>query len=89
MLLKYCFETGKAWDKGLPFVVFAARNAVQESLGLSPAALIFGHSIRGPLDMFKDRLLSTETSSESNVLEFVAKLRDHLQDAHTFAQQAL
>lgn len=25
MLRKYCFETGKPWDEGLPFVVFATR----------------------------------------------------------------
>lgn len=39
--------------------------------------------------MFKDRLLSTETTSQTNVLEFVAKLRERLQHAHAFAQQVL
>lgn len=31
MLRKYCLETKKMWDEGIPFVLFAAREAVQES----------------------------------------------------------
>lgn len=49
MLRKYCLETEKHWDEGVPFVLFAAREAVQESLGFSPAELVFGHMTRSPL----------------------------------------
>lgn len=31
MLRKYCLETETNWDEGVPFVLFAAREAVQES----------------------------------------------------------
>ena len=41
MLRKYSIETGKSWDEGITFVLFAARDAVQESLGFSPADLVF------------------------------------------------
>ncbi|KAL7854279.1 hypothetical protein AOLI_G00211230 [Acnodon oligacanthus] len=37
MLRKYCLDTGKDWDEGVPLVLFAVREAVQESLGFSPA----------------------------------------------------
>uniref|UniRef100_A0A674N472 Gypsy retrotransposon integrase-like protein 1 n=1 Tax=Takifugu rubripes TaxID=31033 RepID=A0A674N472_TAKRU len=36
MLKKCCFESQKDWDDAVPFVLFAAREAVQESLGFSP-----------------------------------------------------
>ncbi len=37
------------WDEGVPLVLFAVRETVQESLGFSPADLVFGHAVRGPL----------------------------------------
>ena len=33
MLRKYCFKNEKSWDQGVPLVLFAARESVQESLG--------------------------------------------------------
>lgn len=45
MLRKYCRGTGKDWDEGVPLVLFAVREAVQESLGFSPAELVFGHTV--------------------------------------------
>ena len=47
MLRKYCYDTGKDWDEGVPFVLFAICDAKQESLGFSPAELVFGHNVRG------------------------------------------
>jgi len=47
MLKKYCFDTGRSWDEGVPFV-FAIRDAKQESLGFSLAELVFGRRVRGP-----------------------------------------
>lgn len=61
MLRKYCVETEKQWDEGVPFVLFAARDAVQESIGFSSAQLVFGHIPRGPLKSLHDQLLSCES----------------------------
>lgn len=47
-LRKYCMETGNEWDEGVPLVLFALREARQESLGFSPSELVFGHNVRGP-----------------------------------------
>lgn len=35
MLTKYCLETEKEWDEGLPLVLYAIRSTQQESLGFS------------------------------------------------------
>ncbi len=43
MLKKYCQDTAKDWDEGVSLVLFAVRETIQESLGFSPAELVFGH----------------------------------------------
>lgn len=53
VLRKYCFETGTSWDEAVPLALFALREAVQESLGFSPAELVFGHAVQGPLKVLK------------------------------------
>lgn len=54
MLRKYCLETGKDWADADPWLLFACREVVQESLGFSPADLVFAQSPRGPLAVIKD-----------------------------------
>lgn len=57
MLRKHCFESKLSWDESIPLLLFAVRETVQESLGFSPASLVFGHTVRGPLQVFKEQLL--------------------------------
>lgn len=57
MLNKYCLQTGKSWDDGVPFVLFTAPEAVQESLSFSPAQLVFGHEPRGLLKVLREQFL--------------------------------
>lgn len=88
MLSKFCFETGRDWDEGVPFVLFAIRDATQESLGFSPSELVFGHNVRGPLKVLKERFLS-QNQSKANVSDFVSKCRKRLQQATALAREAL
>ncbi|KAI3376797.1 hypothetical protein L3Q82_000078 [Scortum barcoo] len=76
------------WDEGVPLVLFAAREAVQESLGFSPAELVFGHEVRGPLKVLKEHLVMPKTSVKS-IPEYVTKLKDRLQLACSLAREAL
>lgn len=57
MLRVHCVEAGSDWTDSLPLLMFAVRETVQGSLGFSPAELIFGHSVRGPLKLLKEQLL--------------------------------
>lgn len=88
MLSKYCAESGKDWDEGLPLLLFAVRETVQESLGFSPAELVFGHTVRGPLKMLKENWLC-EQQSECNLLDYVSSFRERLHNACELAQTAL
>ena len=40
VLRKYCLDTGRCWDEGLPFTLFALSEKVWESLGFSPAEFL-------------------------------------------------
>lgn len=61
-------------------MVFATREAVQESIGFSPAELVFGQEVRGPLKVFKEHLVMPVT--EVKIFpEYVTKI--------TFSQPAL
>uniref|UniRef100_A0A3Q3MQZ4 Gypsy retrotransposon integrase-like protein 1 n=1 Tax=Mastacembelus armatus TaxID=205130 RepID=A0A3Q3MQZ4_9TELE len=88
MLRKYCLESEKEWDEGVPFVLFAARNATQESLGFSPAELVFAHTPRSPLKAVKETILNTSESS-CNVLTYVSRFRERLHKANQIAKRAL
>ena len=55
---RYCFDYDKNWDKGVHLLMFAGRESIQDSLGFSPFELVFGHSVRGPLKLLKEALMS-------------------------------
>ena len=87
MLRAYCLEHGKDWDEGVHLVLFAAREAVQESLGLSPFELLFGRAVRGPLKVLKETWLKDEPSV--NLLDYVSNLRQRVLDACEVARKNL
>lgn len=89
MIRKYCRDTDKDWDEGVPLVLFSVREAVQDSLGFSPADLVFGHTVRGPLKMLKEDLLAADISSKMNVLDYVSKFRERLRHACEMAKESL
>lgn len=73
----YCFETEKDWDEGIHLLLFAARESVQKSLGFSPFDLVFRLTVRGPLKLLKESLLSS--SSESiNLLQYISDFHTKL-----------
>lgn len=77
MLSKYCEDTEKDWDEGIPYVLFAIRETVQESLGFSPAELVFGYTVRGPLKILKEQSMARDTTgSSTNILDYVSQVRE-------------
>ena len=75
MLRKYVHEFQTDWEEGLPFLLFAARTTYQESLGFSPAELIFGHNVRGPLKMIKEHWMR-DNSRGTNLSHNIDKLKE-------------
>lgn len=89
MLRAYCREFKNDWDEGVPLVLFAAREVVQESLGFSPNELVFGHRVRGPMSLLKEKLLEENSSSQRNLLEYVSAFHNRLRRACEIAGENL
>lgn len=89
MLRKYCLDSGQDWDEGVPIVLFAVRETIQESLGFSPAELVFGHNVRGPLKILKEQFMYTDSKPKLNVLDYVSQLRERLHQDCSLARETL
>ncbi|XP_073809789.1 uncharacterized protein [Danio rerio] len=87
MLRTYCFELEGDWEEGLPWLLFASREVIQESLGFSPAELVFGYNLRGPLAVLKERWLSD--SKSTTVPEYFSQFRTRLYRVRELAKQNL
>ena len=88
MIRSYCFDTEKDWDEGIHLLLFAVRESVQESLGFSPFELVFGHSVRGPLKLLKEKFLSND-ETPLNLLQYVSDFRNRLSRACKVARSNL
>ena len=87
MIRSDCFDTEKDWDEGIHLLLFAGRESV-ESLGFSPFELIFGHTVRGPLKLLKEKFLSDDDSS-LNLLQYVSDFKNRLSKACEAARSNL
>ena len=88
MIRSYCFDTEKDWDEGIYLLLFAVRESVQESLGFFPFELGFGHSVRGPLKLLKEKFLSNDETL-LNLLQYVSDFRNRLSRACEVARSNL
>ncbi len=68
--------------------MFAIRESVQDSLGYSPAELVFGHTVRGPLKLLSEQLLATKPTARS-VSEYVDTFRKRLKHVRNLARENL
>ena len=72
MLRKLCAERPKDWDRYLPAVLFAYREVPQASTGFSPFELLYGRTVRGPMNILKD-LWTAEIDSDDQSWGFTSR----------------
>lgn len=89
MLKKFVSESGKDWDKWLPYLLFAYREVPQASTGFSPFELLFAHHVRGPLDVLKDSWEANDKPRKRNILSYVLQMREKLQQISIIARENL
>lgn len=63
------------------------RETPQESLGFSPCDLVFSHTVRGPLQLLKEKWLSESPKTEHNVLDYVSSIRERLNHTCQLARE--
>ena len=88
MIKMYWIENSRDWDEGVHLLLFALRESIQESLGFSPFELVFGHAVRGPLLLLKEKWLD-EDPEKISVLKYVATFKDRLFRAGQMAKRNL
>lgn len=77
MLRKFVDDTGRDWDRWLPYLLFAYREVPQASTGFSPFELLYGWDVQGPLHLLR-KSWETPTASERSVVQFVLEMRYRL-----------
>uniref|UniRef100_A0A6G5ABV5 RNA-directed DNA polymerase n=1 Tax=Rhipicephalus microplus TaxID=6941 RepID=A0A6G5ABV5_RHIMP len=76
ILRALCYEHKCDWEACIPPAMFALRSAPHESTGFSPAELVYGRSLRTPLQMLRE---SWEGFDEDpNVVAYVLDLLQRL-----------
>lgn len=90
MLKRMCAEKPKDWDRYLIPLLFAYREVPQESLAFSPFELIYGRTIRGPMQILKELWTKEVDSPEiKTTYEYVLDLKNRLRETCELAQQNL
>lgn len=56
-------------------------------LGFSPFELVYGHTVRGPLKLLKEKWLGPET--ETSLLDYVSEFKERISQAWTMARENL
>ncbi|KAL0151935.1 hypothetical protein M9458_052742, partial [Cirrhinus mrigala] len=89
MLKKFVSDSGKDWDKWLPYLLFAYREVPQASTGFSSFELLYAHQVRGRLDVLKESWEATDSPKTKNILTYVLKMREKLQQSTALARENL
>lgn len=90
MLKRLCAERPRDWDKYLNPVLFAYRDAPQESLGFSPFELVYGRSVRGPMKILKELWTKEVPDVEvKSTYQYVIDLQERLERTCEMARENL
>ena len=89
MLKRMCQERPKDWDRYLPAVLFAYREVPQASTGFSPFELLYGRTVRGPMQVLKELWTQPEETELQTTYQYVFDLRNKLEETCQIARKSL
>lgn len=79
MMQTFVNDTGKDWDRWLPFLLFVNREVPQASTGFSPFELLYGWNVQGPLNLLRKGWEAHSTSqSVQSMVQYVLEMRKRL-----------
>ncbi len=90
MLKRLCESKPKDWDRYVNAALFAYREAPQESTGFAPFELLYGRTVRGPVQILKQ--LWTEEIKQPGVkssYEYIVDLRERMEEGIKLAHESL
>ena len=87
MLKGYSNEELKNWDKSIPYLLFAYREAKHDSTGFSPFELLYARHVRGPLSIIKEEWEEVNSEEEQqSAIGFILDARERLQKMTALAR---
>eukprot|EP00745_Piridium_sociabile_P018024 TRINITY_DN2685_c0_g1_i10.p1 TRINITY_DN2685_c0_g1~~TRINITY_DN2685_c0_g1_i10.p1 ORF type:complete len:673 (-),score=123.75 TRINITY_DN2685_c0_g1_i10:131-2149(-) len=89
MLRKLAHEKPMEWDRWIPALLFAYREVPNESTGFSPFELLYGRTVRGPMQIVRELWVHPERQEMSTAAEYVVELRNKIAGSCEVAQAAL
>ncbi|XP_052763944.1 uncharacterized protein LOC128205922 [Mya arenaria] len=92
MLKRLCLEKPKDWDRYRGAVLFAYRDAPQESLGFTPFELIYGRQVRGPMKIpgsCGPRIFRTKRDAIVHGVESVGVVDDYSEESPNDEEQCI
>jgi hypothetical protein len=89
MLRRLTGEKPEEWDRWIPALLFAYREVPQESTGFAPFELLYGRTVRGPMQILKDSWLHPEEPELQTMAGYVMNLRDRITGTCEIAEQEL
>ena len=90
MLRRLCHEQPRQWHCFINLFLFAYREVRQEATGFSPFDLLYGRTVRGPVQILKELWSDEEDVSEvTTSYQYVLELRERLDETMKLAQDEL
>ena len=90
MLKRMCAERPRDWHRYVAPLLFAYREAPNDSLKFSPFELLFGRKFRGPMDILRQLWTKEDISFEiKTTYQYVVDLKQRLSDTCELAHDML
>ncbi|XP_078245873.1 uncharacterized protein LOC144587973 [Pogona vitticeps] len=89
MIRAYLAENPNSWDQKLQSLLFAYRSVPQASTGFSPFELLFGRTVKGPLDLIKQNWEQITQDDPQDVVTYIDSLRNDLKRNLELAAETL
>ena len=90
MLRRLCNEQPRQWHHFVNPLLFAYREAPKEATGFSPFELLYGRTVRGPVQILKELWTGeTDGTEVKTSYQYVLELRERLDNTMKIAQEEL
>ena len=90
MLKRLCAEEPRDWDRYINALLFAYREVPQESTGFSPCELLYGRTVRGPMQVLRNVWTKEQQTDEvRNSYQYVVDLRGRIEKTLQIAHRNL
>ena len=89
MISKVAQKYPRSWPRYLSLILWAMRESVNETTGVSPYTLVYGRLPHGPLAVLRDMWLNESDFPDpknKSTVEYLKELRERLATAMSFAQ---